>query len=102
MRIITKRRILSYAQSHPNSAPSLSAWLSASDAAAWESFVHLRQTFPHADQVTTASKRTVTVFNIAGNHHRLITAIHYNTGIIYILKILTHSDYSKDRWKKEL
>jgi len=36
---------------------------------------HLRQTFPHADQVTPASKRTVTVFNIAGNHHRLITAI---------------------------
>jgi mRNA interferase HigB len=102
MRIITKRRILAYAKLHPSSAASLSAWISVSDAAEWDSLVHLRQTFPHADQVTTASKRTVTVFNIAGNHHRLITVIHYNTGIIYILKILTHADYSKNRWKKEL
>lgn len=102
MRIVTKHRILSYAKSHPNSATNLSAWISVADSASWENFVHLRQTFPHADQVTTGSKRTATVFNIAGNHHRLITAIHYNTGIIYILKILTHAEYSKNRWKKEL
>jgi mRNA interferase HigB len=44
----------------------------------------------------------LTIFNIAGNHHRLITAIHYNTRSIFILKILTNSDYSKGRWKNDL
>ncbi len=42
------------------------------------------------------------LFNIAGNNHRLITAIHYNTGKIFILKILTHTQYDKPNWKKEL
>ena len=40
--------------------------------------------------------------NAAANHHRLITAIHYNTRSIFILKILTHADYSKDRWKNDI
>ena len=31
-----------------------------------------------------------------------ITAIHYNTRCIFILKILTHADCSKDRWKNDL
>jgi mRNA interferase HigB len=60
------------------------------------------ETFPHADQVTVASKRTVTVFNIGGNNYRLITAIHYNTKIVYILRFLTHAEYDKDAWKKAL
>lgn len=37
-----------------------------------------------------------------GNDHRLITAIHYNTRSVFILKILTYAEYSKDRWKRDL
>jgi mRNA interferase HigB len=71
-------------------------------AAVWKSLVDTRKTFPHADQVTVASNRTVTVFNIGGNNYRLITAIHYNTKIVYILRFLTHAQYDKDAWKKAL
>lgn len=51
--------------------------------------------------MTVSSARTVTVFNIAGNDYRLISAIHYDTGIVYALQVLTHGEYSKDRWKKQ-
>ena len=34
--------------------------------------------------------------------HRLITGIHFDTGKILILEILTHADYSKNRWQKSL
>lgn len=37
------------------------------------------------------------VFDIAGNHYRLIAAIHFNTQTLYIRAVLTHSDY--DRWR---
>ncbi len=102
MRIITKRRILDYAKQHPNAAANLTAWISVASAARWQSIAAVRQVFPHADLATARSSKTVTIFNIAGNHHRLITAIHYNTGCIFILKILTHAAYSKDRWKNDL
>jgi mRNA interferase HigB len=102
MNIITKRRILDYAKQHPNASANLSAWITVASTARWQSITDVRTVFPHADLASVRSSRTVTIFNIAGNHHRLITAIHYNTQRIFILKILTHAEYSKDRWKNDL
>jgi mRNA interferase HigB len=102
MRNITKRRILAYAKQHPNAATNLTTWISVASAARWQSITDVRQVFPHADLATVRSSKTVTIFNIAGNHHRLITAIHYNIGSIFILKILTHAEYSKNCWKNDL
>jgi mRNA interferase HigB len=102
MRIITRRRLNEYAKLHPNAAVSLSAWHALAKKSVWRSLQEVRKSFPNADPVTVASGKTVTIFNIAGNHHRLITAVHYDTGKIFILEILTHADYSKNRWKKLL
>lgn len=35
------------------------------------------------------------VFNIAGNHYRLITLIHFSIGTAYILFVGTHKEYDK-------
>ena len=102
MRIIARRRLNEYAKLHPNAAASLAAWHDVARKSSWRSIQEIRQTFPHADPVTVASGKTIIIFNIAGNHHRLITAIHYDTGKIFILEILTHAEYSKNRWKKSL
>jgi mRNA interferase HigB len=102
MQIITRRRLNEYGELHPNAATSLSAWHEVAKNSAWASLQDVRKTFPHADTAKVASGKTVTIFNIAGNHHRLITAIHYNTGKTFILFILTHADYSKNHWKKSL
>jgi len=61
----------------------------------------LRQVLPTADQITVKSGRTVTIFNIK-NHYRLITAIHYNHQLVYILLLLTHAEYDVDHWKEHL
>jgi hypothetical protein len=55
-----------------------------------------------ADQVRVASGNPVMVFNICGNHFRLVCAIHYNTGKVFLLRFLTHAEYDQDRWKNEL
>ena len=102
MHIITRRRLKEYANKHPNAEASLTAWYTVARAARWPSITEVRKTFPHTDAAQAASGKTITIFNIAGNNHRLITAIHYNTRSISILKILTHADYSKDRWKNDL
>lgn len=71
-------------------------------AAQWSNMADLRQTFPSADPVRVISGRTVVVFNVAGNRHRLLTAIHYNLGKVFVLRLLTHAEYSRDTWKDEL
>ncbi|MBK1835375.1 type II toxin-antitoxin system HigB family toxin [Roseibacillus ishigakijimensis] len=102
MRIITEKALRDYGQKHPNAQSALANWITLARASQWKNLADLRKTYPHADPVTVASGNTVTVFNLAGNNHRLITAIHYNTGIIFALRILTHADYDKNHWKKEL
>jgi mRNA interferase HigB len=58
-------------------------------------FVELRKVFPHADLVGP-----LVVFNVGGNKVRLIAAVHFNRGKIYIREILNHTDYDKGGWKK--
>jgi len=100
--IITRRRLLFYGKKHPDAAASLHAWHSIARTEQWQSITDTRKQFPHADSAKAASGKIVTIFNIAGNNHRLITAIHYNTGKIFILNILTHAEYDKPNWRKEL
>jgi len=66
-----------------------------------EPHTHTRRSFPHADQVTVQSGRTVTVFNIT-NDFRLISAIHYNRQEVFTLRFLTHAEYDKNSWKSAL
>jgi mRNA interferase HigB len=52
--------------------------------------------------VTVESRRPVVVFNVAHNRYRLIAAVHYNTGIVYTLMVLTHKEYERSAWKEQL
>ena len=54
----------------------------------------MRQVYPHADIVGR-----YIVFNIRGNHYRLIAEINYEFQQILIRQILTHEEYDRGRWK---
>jgi len=77
-------------------------WLAKAKYAIWKNLNDVRATFPGADQVVVGSDKKVIVFNIGGNHYRLICAVHFNRGNLYVLRFMTHAEYSKDNWKKEL
>jgi mRNA interferase HigB len=62
----------------------------------------VRQSFPGTDPVKVASGKTVYVFNLIGNAYRMICAIHFNTGKVFMLRFMTHANYSKEKWKNEL
>jgi mRNA interferase HigB len=102
MRIISKRRLREYWSRHPDARSWLENWHKLACAARWKTLEETRRTFPHADTVKVGSGKSVTVFNVRGNRHRMITALHYNTGKVFILKLMPHSEYSKDQWKEQL
>lgn len=95
MRIITKKRLNEFAQKYPETKTALIHWYRIAKKNNFNSLVHLRQFFPSADRVGK-----LTIFNIGGNKVRLITAIHYNTKIIFIRAILTHKEYDLGDWKE--
>ena len=101
MRIIKSATVESYWAKHRDARKPLMDWLLKATAAQWRTIDDVRQTYPHADAVSVASGATVTVFNIKGNAYRLIVAIHYDTGIVFIRDFLTHAQYSKGQWKDQ-
>jgi mRNA interferase HigB len=102
MRIISPKRLEEYWNTHADAKAPLKKWLKEAESAEWENFEQTREAFPHADQVKVKSKRLVTIFNAGGNNHRIITGLHYNRNRIYILRVMTHSEYSKGDWKRQL
>ena len=102
MRIIKVPSLVKAAKDYPKSTKWIENWCSVVKKADWKSIQDIRASYPSADSVTLDSENKVVVFNVCGNDFRLIVAIHYNRKIVYTLRFLTHSEYSKDKWKKEL
>lgn len=95
MHIITRKRIIQAAELHKDCATALSGWYQAMKAASFTNFSELKAAFNSVDKV-----EHLYVFDIGGNKLRLIAAIHFNTGKVFIREILTHSEYDKGKWKE--
>lgn len=102
MRIIKIPFLVETTKKHPKAAKWVESWTAITRRVTWKNIQEVRATYPSADTVMTGSGSNVVVFNVCGNDFRLITAIHYNRGIVYTLRFLTHAEYSKDKWKNEL
>ncbi len=101
MRIIKESRLREYTKQHSKSASALRPWRTATRWAIWKSFADVKGTFRSADQITLPNGSRIVVFDICGGAFRLITAIHYNKSIVYIRRLLTHAEYSKEDWKDD-
>ena len=101
-RVVSPKRVKDYAVRFPTARPSLMHWLETVRRSEWTSPAELKDTLCDVDVVTVDSDRTVYVFNIEHNRHRLIAAIHFNTQTVYILRIMSHKEYDRNRWKREL
>jgi mRNA interferase HigB len=102
MNVIKRKPLQMFAEEHPDAARPLEQWYRTFKHGKWESLEELRLVYPHADLVTVASGRAVTVFNIGGNKYRLVVAIHYNRQRAHVLRVMTHAEYSRNRWKRTL
>lgn len=103
MRVVSETQALRFVCEYPRAAKALESWLRMVKEAQWRSLAEVRQVYPHADATRgVKSGKEVTIFNICGNHYRLITAIHYNTQIIYVMRFMDHEEYDKENWKKTL
>ena len=95
MHVLSWRPLRDFALVHADAREPLHAWFIHAEKAQWSSFADVRREFAHADQVGL-----FTVFNIGGNKYRLIAAIHFNRGKVYVRHVLTHPEYDQGTWKK--
>lgn len=102
VRVIKPSTVRRFAEQYPDASKPLMTWLKEVRKARWSSLQQVRETYSSADAATVNSGHIVTVFNIGGNKYRLIVAIHYQRGMVFVLRFLTHAEYDKEKWKADL
>ncbi|HCT08383.1 MULTISPECIES: type II toxin-antitoxin system HigB family toxin [unclassified Pseudomonas] len=91
MRIIAISQLKTFWQKHPDSEQSLLAWLDEAKNAHWATPADIKEQFRNASILK--SRRVV--FNIKGNDYRLVVAVAYRYGALYIKFVGTHQQYDK-------
>lgn len=91
MRIISTAKIIEFYTKHPDSEQPLKAWIAEVKAANWQNMHEIKSQYHTA---SILGDRRV-VFNIKGNDYRLIVAVAFKMGAVYIKFIGTHSEYDK-------
>jgi len=91
MRIIARRVLREFWEQHSDARQALQAWYADVKQAAWKSPADIKKIYRNASLV--ANNRVV--FNIKGNRYRLVVAIQYEFGIVYIRFVGTHQEYDR-------
>ena len=95
MHILSKSALVTFWEKHSESEAPLQRWYTAISKSDFKTFGELRRAFPSVDKAGN-----LYVFNIGGNNYRLIAAIHFNRGKVFIRHVLTHREYDDERWKE--
>ena len=69
----------------------LDAWFDEVQKARWASSADVKRRYATASIVSAER----IVFNIKGNHYRLVVAVDFEKGIVWIKWIGTHADYDR-------
>jgi len=91
VRIVSRKTLKEFWDHHPDARQPLQAWYSDIKHAAWKSPADIKAVYRNASFVL--SNRVV--FNINGNKYRLVVAIRYEYGIVYIRFVGTHQEYER-------
>jgi mRNA interferase HigB len=91
MRIISRSTLRVFWETHPDAQEALKAWYYEASHAKWQNPADIKAA--HRNASIIGNNRVV--FNIKGNTYRLIVAIRYDIGIIYIRFIGSHAEYDK-------
>jgi mRNA interferase HigB len=91
MRVIALKTLRLFWEQHPDVQQAMQAWYHDAKRAPWRTPGEIKSVYSNARFV--GNNRVV--FNIKGNQYRLVVAIQYEYGIVYIRFVGTHHEYDK-------
>jgi Uncharacterized protein conserved in bacteria len=91
VRIIARKALREFWRAYGDAEQPLKAWYKEVEKAKWDSPHELKLTYPSASIL----EDNRVVFNLKGNHYRLIAKISFDFQICWIRFIGTHAQYDK-------
>ncbi|HEX5667304.1 MAG TPA: type II toxin-antitoxin system HigB family toxin [Chitinophagaceae bacterium] len=91
MRVIAKKILREFWEKYPDCEQQLKAWYKEAIQSNWRNSQEIRIDYPSASFL----EGNRVVFNIKGNHYRLIVRINYDYQMVWIRFIGTQSQYDR-------
>ena len=91
MHIISRKKLRECWERHADAEQPLRAWYADAKIAVWEKPTDITGTYANASILPNNR----VVFNIKGGNYRLVVAIHYKSGIVFIRFVGTHQEYDR-------
>lgn len=94
MRVVSNKALVDFAAAHPGSERPLQAWRRLLEATEVSDFGTLRALTNGVDKAGDFF-----VFDVSGNKFRIVAAIHFTRGLLFVRHVFTHAQY--DRWNRQ-
>ena len=94
MKILGRDLLVSYGERHAHAKAALEAWFDEVSRTTWLTPQDIKNRYRSADFL--ANNRVI--FNIKGNHYRLVVKVRYQQGLVVIEWVGTHAEYDKQRF----
>lgn len=91
MRIIAQSALREFWEKHPQAKEPLRVWYAQALGAQWKTPADIKAQFRNASIVG----HNRVVFNLKGNDFRLVVAVAYRAGVLFIKFVGTHEEYDK-------
>lgn len=91
MRVISRRALREFWVLHEDAEQPLRAWFKEAREAEWSSPSDIKARYASASIL--GDNRVV--FDVKGNHYRLVAAVRYDLGIVFVRFVGTHDDYDR-------
>lgn len=89
--MISRRVLREFWEKYPDATVPLQTWFHDVECADWKTPADIKSVYQNASFL--ANNRVV--FNIKGNHYRLVVVVVYKHGVVYIRFVGTHEEYDR-------
>jgi mRNA interferase HigB len=91
MKVLGRDKLTKFSRQHANVKAALDSWFDEAKNAIWKKPQDIKDRYRSADFLS--GNRVI--FNIKGNHYRLVIKVKYQNGIAVVEWVGTHSEYDK-------
>lgn len=91
MKVLGRDKLNTFSRQHANAKKALDAWFDEAEKANWKTPQDIKDRYRSADFLSDNR----VIFNIKGNHYRLVVRVRYQNGIAVVEWVGTHSEYDK-------
>lgn len=91
MHIIAIGTLRAFWEKHPRAENALRGWYAEASRSSWKTPADIK--LVHGNASFVANNRVV--FNIKGNDYRLVVAVHYQRGMMFVRFVGTHAEYDQ-------